>query len=62
MAPMKATDRCDRCMAQAVATVGALDWLSALMFCGHCLREHLPALTALGVVIVNNRDESAVTW
>lgn len=59
---LKATDRCDRCMAQAVATADSLNWLSSLLFCGHCLRDALPELTRLGVLIVDERDEKAVTW
>jgi hypothetical protein len=58
---LNATDRCDRCMAQAVASVDSLNWLSTLLFCGHHLAEHLPELTRLGVLILDDRDETAVT-
>lgn len=62
MAPLNATDRCDRCMAQAVATCDSLNWTTSLLFCSHHLAEHLPELTRLGVVVVDERDEKAVTW
>ena len=60
MAPLTATDRCDRCMAQAVAVCDSLNWMTSLLFCGHHLDEHLPELTRLGVVIMDERDETAV--
>ena len=41
---MLATDRCDRCGAQAYAF--AVLPAAELMFCGHCWREHGPALIA----------------
>jgi hypothetical protein len=58
---LNATDRCDRCMAQAVASADSLNWATTLLFCAHHLSEHLPELTRLGVLIMDDRDERAVT-
>lgn len=57
---LSALDRCDRCMAQAVVQADSLNWMTSLLFCGHHLGEHLPELTRLGVVIMDERDETAV--
>lgn len=56
----KATDRCDRCMAQAVASADAPGWASSLLFCGHHLAEHALALVAQGAVIYDPRAAESV--
>lgn len=60
MAPLKATDRCDRCMAQAVVSADSLNWMTTLLFCGHHYAEHMAELTRLGVVVVDERDWAEV--
>ena len=52
-----ATDRCDRCMAQAVASAEAPNWASKLLLCGHHLAEHAQALVIQGAVIFDPRPE-----
>ena len=60
---LNATDRCDRCMAQAVVTADSIAWLATLLFCYHCYRESERALSQLeGVIIADHRGEKAVTW
>lgn len=44
--PLTASDRCDRCGAQAYVRV-TLTSGGELLFCGHHARKHLPALEAL---------------
>jgi hypothetical protein len=61
MAPMKAADRCDRCMAQAVVSLDSLDWVAQLLMCGHHYEEHRPELTRLGVFVVDDREERVTT-
>lgn len=52
-----ATDRCDRCMAQAVASADAPGWMSRLLFCGHHLAEHAQGLIVQGAIIFDPRAE-----
>lgn len=44
--PLTASDRCDRCGAQAYVRV-ILTSGGELLFCGHHARKHLPALETL---------------
>ena len=53
-APLTATDRCDRCGAQAYVRVLLPDRLE-LLFCGHHNRQYAKALTKIAVEI---RDET----
>lgn len=53
---LNATDRCDRCGAQAIITCDSLTWASSLLFCLHHYKEHSVELGRLGVVIVDDRD------
>lgn len=52
-----ATDRCDRCGAQAVASAEAPHWDSRLLMCGHHLAEHVSQLVMAGAVIFDPRAE-----
>lgn len=52
--PLTASDRCDRCGAQAYVRV-TLTSGGELLFCGHHAREHLPALEPLAA---NIQDET----
>ena len=59
--PLTASDRCDRCGAQAYVRV-TLTSGCELLFCGHHARKHLPALEALASHIqdeTERMDESA---
>ena len=59
--PLTASDRCDRCGAQAYVRV-TLTSGGELLFCGHHARKHLPALEALASHIqdeTERKDESA---
>ena len=59
--PLTASDRCDRCGAQAYVRV-TLTSGGELLFCGHHARKHLPALEALASHIqdeTERMDESA---
>lgn len=49
---LKATDRCDRCGAQAYVRVD-LKTGGGLLFCAHHAREHLPKLHALAANVVD---------
>ena len=53
---LNATDRCDRCGAAACVLVdpAGMD----LRFCAHHYNEHGPALSALGVPIIDQRDKN----
>ena len=48
--PLRASDRCDRCGAQAYVRV-TLTKGGELLFCGHHARKHLPALESLAAHI-----------
>ncbi|MDN5795125.1 MAG: hypothetical protein L0H79_05160 [Intrasporangium sp.] len=52
---LTATDRCDRCGAQAYVRARLVSG-GELLFCAHHGREHLPALQGLAIEI---HDESA---
>jgi hypothetical protein len=52
--PLTASDRCDRCGAQAYVRV-TLTKGGELLFCAHHARKHLPALESLAAHI---QDES----
>ncbi len=54
--PLTASDRCDRCGAQAYVRV-TLTSGGELLFCGHHARKHLPALEPLTAHI---QDETEV--
>ena len=54
---LTATDRCDRCMAQAYVTVDSIAWASSLLFCAKHYSEHYEALFLLGVVVVDERSD-----
>ena len=54
MAPLKATDRCDRCGAQAYIRA-TLPSSAELLFCAHHYAEHRPTLRDQGATI---HDES----
>jgi ribosomal protein S14 len=54
-APIGATDRCDRCGAQAHVRV-RLDGGSQLMFCGHHFRQHEVRLRSIAVEV---QDQTA---
>ncbi|MFN8183573.1 MAG: hypothetical protein U0R23_04030 [Candidatus Nanopelagicales bacterium] len=59
--PLTASDRCDRCGAQAYVRV-VLTSGGELLFCGHHARKHLPALEPLAASIqdeTDRMDESA---
>jgi len=49
---LKATDRCDRCGAQAYVRV-MLPGRRELLFCGHHNREHASALAKIAVEILD---------
>jgi len=53
--PLTASDRCDRCGAQAYVRV-VLTSGGELLFCGHHARKHLPALESLAVSIQDETD------
>ena len=53
---LDATQRCDRCGAQAVVLVSSLDWPADLLFCAHHFAKHYAKLATLdGVVVVDDR-------
>lgn len=54
---LNATDRCDRCMAQAYVTVDSLAWASSLMFCSRHYDEHSAALALATIVVMDERPE-----
>ncbi len=59
--PLTASDRCDRCGAQAYVRV-TLTSGGELLFCGHHARKHLPALESLASHIqdeTERMDENA---
>lgn len=53
-ASLNATDRCDRCGAQAYVRA-TLDGGAELLFCGHHFRAHEDKLAAAGAVILDER-------
>ncbi len=53
--PLMASDRCDRCGAQAYVRV-TLTSGGELLFCGHHARKHLPALEHLASHIQDETD------
>lgn len=55
---LKATDRCDRCGAQAYVRV-ALPAGGELLFCGHHFRDHEAPLRQVGAAIVDETDRLA---
>lgn len=57
MAPLKVSDRCDRCMAQAYVTVDSLAWASSLLLCGRHYDEHGTALALATIVVMDERPE-----
>jgi hypothetical protein len=56
--PLTASDRCDRCGAQAYVRV-TLSKGGELLFCGHHARKHLPALTPLAAHIQDETESLA---
>lgn len=52
---LNATDRCDRCAAQA------LNWVEVgggeLLFCNHHMKEHEPAMAAAGYTVHRSKTE-----
>ena len=52
-----ATDRCDRCGAQAAASAEAPHWRGRLLFCAHHLDEFASKLVMAGAVIFDPRSE-----
>ena len=60
MEPLRVTDRCDGCNAQAYVRVGlGFDDTGRgghdLAFCGHCYHEQEPALAAAGAVVLEDK-------
>lgn len=54
---LSATDRCDRCGAQAYVKV-EIPNASVLLFCAHHYEEHAPALAGKGAaVLVDDRQK-----
>lgn len=58
---LTATDRCDRCMAQAYVTVDSLSWASSLIFCSFHYSEHAAWFSHLGAIVVDERSD-AMKW
>lgn len=59
---LMATQRCDRCGAQAVVMVDMLTWRSELLLCGHHYTENVGELARLGaMVVVDDRSGAGVT-
>ncbi len=56
--PLTASDRCDRCGAQAHVRV-FLEGGSALQFCGHHFREHEVRLRSVAVDIQDELEKLA---
>lgn len=56
-APLTASDRCDRCGAQAYVRV-TLTSGGELLFCGHHARKHLPALEPLASHIQDETERA----
>ena len=54
MIPLKKSDRCDRCNAEAKARVELK--AGDLLFCGHHLNEHMDKLMELGVGISTRKE------
>lgn len=54
--PMTASDRCDRCGAQAHVRV-FLEGGSALQFCGHHFREHEVRLRSVAVDVQDELEK-----
>ena len=54
--PMTASDRCDRCGAQAHVRV-FLESGAALQFCGHHFREHEVRLRSVAVDVQDELDK-----
>jgi hypothetical protein len=55
VSPMTASDRCDRCGAQAYVRVTLLSG-SELLFCAHHARVHEPRLREVAVAIYDESD------
>lgn len=53
--PMNATDRCDRCGAQAYVRV-LFQGRRELLFCAHHYRKHAPALANFAVGVQDESD------
>ncbi len=56
--PLTASDRCDRCGAQAYVRV-TLTSGGELLFCGHHARKHLPALESLASHVQDETERMA---
>lgn len=54
--PLTASDRCDRCGAQAYVRVTLIKG-GELLFCGHHARKHLPALESMAAHIQDETDK-----
>ncbi len=59
---LTATDRCDRCMAQAYVTVDSINWASSLLFCSFHYSEHVGALVQLDHVAVIDERSDDMKW
>lgn len=59
---LTATDRCDRCMAQAYVTVDSINWAASLLFCSFHYSEHGGALGQLGGVVVIDERTEDMKW
>jgi hypothetical protein len=60
VSPLTATDRCDRCGAQAYVRV-TMSSGSELMFCAHHAREYEPRLKQLSASILDESERLAET-
>lgn len=56
--PLTATDRCDRCGAQAYVRV-VLQSSSELLFCAHHHRQHAPELAKIAIEIQDETERLA---
>ncbi len=52
---LNATDRCDRCYAQAYVWVNGI--AGELLFCGHHYKENEESLKSYAIEIVDERDK-----
>lgn len=59
LAALTASDRCDRCGAQALSYVETPGG-GELLFCLHHAKEHLPALEALGARVLMKDEQELV--
>lgn len=55
---LSATDRCDRCGAEALAWVNLIS--GDLLFCGHHYADHEDALKPFAIEVVDEREKLSV--